>query len=255
LQGIDLACRGGIFGRAGGRFGAVELIVKKQILIAALLAVFGGAAGAGTALADETGALAGSPAARLGGFYGGVALRDSSMPGTGLNLGTTASEWEKFALPGSEDSPSSSLMFGGYRFANNVSVEAAVGQSAGYALRLDGAPPVGVSFSGSPGITVVAPRSWNLDAYTSYNFGSAFALYGRMGYVQQDPLPTYFGAAGYGFPHMLDGLNYGVGVRYDVSPALGLKLEFARYGRFGADSFTGSFQESDQLRVGVQYRF
>jgi opacity protein-like surface antigen len=239
----------------GGVFGAIALTMKKQTLIAAIVAVFGWAAGVGTVFAQETGVLGGGQAAPLGGFYGGVALRDSSSPGTGLNLGTTSSEWAKFALPGSEDSPSSSLMFGGYRFSNNISVEAAVGQSTGYALRLDSSPQGGLSFAGSPGITVVAPRSWNLDAYTSYNFGGAFALYGRMGYLQQDPLPNYFGAAGYGLPHALDGLNYGVGVRYDVSPALGLKLEFARYGRFGADSFTGSFQESDQLRVGVQYRF
>lgn len=250
-----MARRRGYFGGPGGVFDAIALIMKKQTLIAAIVALLGWTAGAGTVFAQETAALAGSQAAPLGGFYGGVALRDSSQAGTGLNLGTTSSEWAKFALPGSEDSPSSSLLFGGYRFANNISVEAAVSQSAGYALRLDGLPPAGVSFSGSPGITVVAPRSWNLDAYTSYNFGNAFALYGRMGYLQQDTLPTYFGAAGYGVPHALDGLNYGVGVRYDVSPALGLKLEFARYGRFGADSFNGSFQESDQLRVGVQYRF
>ena len=226
--------------------------MKKQILIAAVLAIFGSVSCAGTAFADDSAGLDGGA---VGGFYGGVALRDSTLPGSGLNLGKTTSEWAKFALPGSEDSPSSSLMFGGYRFANNIAIEAAVSQSTGYALRLDGRSPSGVSFAGSPGITVVAPRSWNLDAYTSYNFGGAFALYGRMGYLQQDPLPTYYGTAGYGVAHTLDGLNYGVGVRYDVSPALGLKLEFARYGRFGADSFTGSFQESDQLRLGVQYRF
>jgi opacity protein-like surface antigen len=194
------------------------------------------------------------PASKAG-FYGGVALHDEDKPGTGIDLGSVASSWAKFGAPGSEDSPSSGLMFAGYRFNNAIAIEASAGQSTGYALRLDSRPPVGVTFAGGPGINVTAPRSWNLDVYTSYNFAGAFSLYGRVGYLQSDPVPGYLSAAGNSTSRALDGVNYGVGMRYDVSPALGLKLEYARFGRYGFDTFSGPFPESDQVRLGVQYRF
>lgn len=190
----------------------------------------------------------------LPGFYGGVSLREQGRAGTGLDFGGTSSPWAKFALPGSDDATGGALMYGGYRFGTDIAVEAALGQSAAYALGLGGGNANGLSFGSAPGISVTAPRSWNLDVYTSYNFGNAFALYGRMGYLQQDVLPVYLGAAGSGVRGP-DGFNYGVGVRYDMSPALGLKLEYARFGRPGFDSFSGPAPDSDQVRLGVQYRF
>jgi hypothetical protein len=52
-----------------------------------------------------------------------------------------------------------------------------------------------------------------------------------------------------------NGVNYGVGVRYDVSPALGLRLEYARFPRFAGESITGPLPESDQVQLGMQLRF
>ena len=40
-----------------------------------------------------------------------------------------------------------------------------------------------------------------------------------------------------------------------MSPSLGLKLEYARFGRLGLDTFSGAFPESDQVQIGVQFRF
>ena len=54
---------------------------------------------------------------------------------------------------------------------------------------------------------------------------------------------------------MRDGVNYGVGLRYDVTPALGLRLEYARFGRFAGESLSGFFPESDQVQFGMQFRF
>ena len=81
-------------------------------------------------------------------------------------------------------------------------------------------------------------------------------MYGRLGYIQSD--------TGAGFAPTLssidsrrlrDGVNYGVGLRYDVTPALGLRLEYARFGRFAGESLSGFLPESDQVQFGMQFRF
>jgi long-subunit fatty acid transport protein len=52
-----------------------------------------------------------------------------------------------------------------------------------------------------------------------------------------------------------DGVNYGVGVRYDLTPALGLRLEYARFPRFAGESAAGALPDSDQVQFGMQFRF
>jgi opacity protein-like surface antigen len=230
-----------------GRIEFWYFFVKKQLLAAIISTGF-----------SVTGFLvpAAGQAQALPGFYGGVVLRDAAAAatGTGLNLGPVASAWVKYALPGEVADASQSLLFSGYRFANDMAVELAVGQTTSYALRVDmGA--VSAFAARTPGLTFSAPRSWNLDFYTSYNLPHSFALYGRVGYLQQDSLPALAGVAGAGEARLADGVNYGVGVRYDVSSALGLKLEYARFARYGADASAGWLPNSDQVRLGVQYRF
>jgi len=44
-------------------------------------------------------------------------------------------------------------------------------------------------------------------------------------------------------------------MRYDVSPALGLRLEYARFSRFAGESISGPIPESDQVQLGMQFRF
>ena len=52
-----------------------------------------------------------------------------------------------------------------------------------------------------------------------------------------------------------DGVNYGVGLRYDVNTVLGLRLEYARYGRLAGETMTGVLPDSDQVQFGLQFRF
>ena len=53
-----------------------------------------------------------------------------------------------------------------------------------------------------------------------------------------------------------DGMNYGVGLRYDVNPALGLRVEYARFARFAGETLQGGvLPETDQLQLGLQLRF
>ena len=53
---------------------------------------------------------------------------------------------------------------------------------------------------------------------------------------------------------MRDGVNYGLGLRYDMNASLGLRLEYGRYGRYPATSRAACL-ESDQVSVGLQFRF
>ena len=51
-----------------------------------------------------------------------------------------------------------------------------------------------------------------------------------------------------------DGVNVGVGLRYDMNPSLGLRVEYARFGRF-AGEVGATLPDTDQVSVGLQMRF
>jgi opacity protein-like surface antigen len=226
-------------------------MIRKPVLAAAALAAF---VVASLAAAQERQA---PPGVATGGFYGGVALRTAGMEAAGINLGHLASTWGRFSSPVSDDAASRALVFGGYRWSNDIALEGSFSTSDRYALRpLGAATPrgVGLSLSATPGLS---SRAWNADVYTSWSFRPSLALYGRLGYAQGEGVPGYALAA---LPPsdargLRDGVNYGLGVRYDVSPALGLRLEYARFGRFAGESITGPLPESDQVQLGMQFRF
>jgi opacity protein-like surface antigen len=226
-------------------------MLSKQLLAAVALATL---ACAPVVWADVTPA----PVAGSEGFYGGVSLRDARAETRGIDLGHVASTWGRFASPVTDDSARRALVFGGYRFANDVAVEGSFSAAESYALRpFDASSPrgVGLSLTGSPGLST---HSWNADVYTTWSpFRKSVSLYGRLGYAQSDSLPSYaLAALPAGDPRRLrDGVNYGVGVRYDISSALGLRLEYARFPRFAGESVPGPLPDSDQVQFGMQLRF
>jgi hypothetical protein len=79
-------------------------------------------------------------------------------------------------------------------------------------------------------------------------------VYGRLGYAQSEATPVYSTAIG-ADRRGRDGLNYGVGLRYDLSRSLGLKLEYARVGTHPAEASAWSMPEGDQVQFGLQFRF
>jgi len=221
--------------------------MKKQILAAFAL---GGLFAAPLVFADE-------PPAKAG-FYGGVALRDAGAEAAGVNFGQLASTWGRYASPVTDDANSQrSLVFGGYRWANDLAVEGSLSSAASYALRPFDASTrrgVGLSLTGSPD---VATHTWNANVFTSWSFRNRVSLYGRLGYAQSESVPAYALAS---LPpsdprRLRDGVNYGVGVRYDITPALGLRLEYARFPRFAGESVAGPLPDSDQVQFGMQFRF
>jgi opacity protein-like surface antigen len=194
------------------------------------------------------------PAYAQGGFYGGVSLRQGAADATGLNLGGPALVWNRFAAPTGEDAAQQRLFFGGYRWKSDISVEAAFNSRDQYALKAGSDRPAGVRL----GLVDTSARTWNADVYTSWEFLHSFSLYGRLGYAQNDSRPLFSGASLVpGDPRRIrDGVNYGVGLRYVLSQSLGLRVEYSRFGRFaGESSSVGVLPDSDQVTIGVQYRF
>jgi opacity protein-like surface antigen len=202
-----------------------------------LLALAVAAGTAGFAQAAEV------PAA---GFYGGISVKDNGAEqgvavGSAGNVGRFGSLLEAPATP-------QALVFGGYRWRNDLAVEAALGSVGGYRL------------PGGGGVGLVAPqvqddsRAWNLDVYGSWAFARRFSLYGRLGYTQTDSTPSYVSSPGAIDRRAREGLSYGVGLRYDINRTLGLKLEYAR---IGAHAEASSFAppEGDQVQFGLQFRF
>ena len=102
----------------------------------------------------------------------------------GVSLGRLTSAWGKFVAPVADESGSRALMFGGYRWRNDLALEAAFGSSENYSLMPYGHRGIGLSLAGPADTT--AQRSWNADIYTSWTFKPSFALYGRLGYIQSE---------------------------------------------------------------------
>ena len=136
-------------------------------------------------------------AASSSGFYGGITYREPGSEAHSMSIGIPTTALSRFTAPAAtlEESNSRALVFGGYRWNNDVTVEAAVHSSDPYTLR----PPrtqvarggMGVMPApGSLGLADVQARSLNVDLYTSWNFYRSFALYGRLGYAQSDVTPA-----------------------------------------------------------------
>ena len=199
------------------------------------------------------GAVAPAGAQGLAGFYGGIALRDR-----GADTATVTPTAPPVGLQGpvAEDSASRQRVFGGYRWRNELALEAGFERSESYALR-----PFGAGIPGGVGLTFASPdatprAAWNVDVVGRYTFLRSFALYGRVGYAQTDVAPASLANLIAGdVRRPRDGMNYGLGMRYDVTRVLGVNLEYTRFGRFAFETFGGNLPENDQVRLGVHFRF
>jgi len=60
-----------------------------------------------------------NPAAARG-FYGGVSLRDAGSEGVGVSFGSATSVWNRYTAPTIDDTATRSLLFGGFRWSNDV---------------------------------------------------------------------------------------------------------------------------------------
>ena len=223
-------------------------MLKKHILA---YAAYAGLATASGAFAPDVTA---APADAAG-FYGGISLHTSDRHGDGVTFGHLTSVWSRFALPVAEDIGSRSLAYGGYRWSNDLAVEAAVATADRYSLQ-----PLSLGNRRGVGLALasdgeVVGKTWNVDVYGTWEFRKSLSLYGRLGYAQSDAQPSYASSLVGETRTKRDGVNYGLGLRYDMSSALGLRLEYARFGRVPGELVNGLMPENDQVQFGVQFRF
>jgi opacity protein-like surface antigen len=204
---------------------------------------------AATAVALSCAAAGASEGALRDGFYGGIAVRDGTGE-QGVAIRDAASPWGRLTPAVGEPQGAQALVYGGYRWRGDVALEAALG-SENY--RLPGRGGVGLVL---PVDDDVASRRWNVDLQGSWAFWRSLSLYGRMGYSQSEIAPFYRTsvASAPGEWRTRDGLNYGVGLRYDVTRSLGVRLEYARAGLLGSEA-TSATPYDDQVQFGVQFRF
>jgi hypothetical protein len=201
---------------------------------------------AALAITPAAGAAETAPATT--GFYGGVAVRDLGAE-QGMTFGNAWTAVGRFE-PMESTPASRATAFGGYRFRDDLALEASVASTSGY--RLPGRGGVGLML---PGATDAGARQWNVDVVGAWSFWRSLSLYGRLGYAQSELAPAYRTTLATPEPRAGEGLQYGVGLRYDFSRALGLQLEYARVGNAASDLERGVLPDVDQLQFGVRYRF
>jgi predicted porin len=188
-----------------------------------------------------------APAAATG-FYGGVAVRDLGAE-QGMTFGTATTAFGRFEPL--EASPTNrATAFGGYRFRDDLALEASVASTSGY--RLHGRGGVGLML---PSAVDAGSRQWNVDVVGAWSFWRSLSLYGRLGYAQSELAPAYRTSIASPEHRPGEGLQVGVGLRYDFSRAFGLQLEYARVGNPVGELERGPLPDVDQLQFGVRYRF
>ena len=194
-------------------------------------------------------------AAAAQGFYGGFSVRPKNLDPGMAQIESNALSWTK---PTGDEPSQQARIYGGYRLHSDVGVEAALTHSQRLGLRFDPR-----SFGLTTGETT--SRAWNLDLYTSWALQPKFSVYGRLGIEQPNGSPQLApGATADVARRQVLGLNYGIGLRYDLNQAMGVRFEWARPYRSANANATASASglndsnrndAADQVSVGLQFRF
>ena len=192
----------------------------------------------------------GAVQAQDGGYFSGVRFGASekawSFTAPGLKLGQ--------ALEYARARETSNTAFAGYQFTSGLALGAAVNTER--TSTLVGASGIGLKFDGAgwaetrPGSTTAV----NVDVVSAFNWRSSLSVFGKLGVGRGDNrLTPEWASAG---QSALDrtAISYGVGVRYDFTPSLGLKLELTRGTRFGWDRLRTDV-DPDALNIGIRWTF
>jgi opacity protein-like surface antigen len=207
---------------------------------------------AGASLAQET-----------GGFFSGLRFAPTQTtlaPGAwsfappGLKLGQAL----EFSRPSDSANPLPTVAtaFGGYQFGSGVLFGAALNSSnSGSPFSLsnnandrDG---VGLRFDAARWTVPASTSNVNVDVVSAFNYRNFLSVYGKVGVGRTDAKPGEVSFVP-GLPERTS-VTYGVGVRYDFTPNVGLKFELSRGTRFGLGLKT--YDEPDSLNLGVRWSF
>jgi len=183
-----------------------------------------------------------------GGRFGGVRLdggaRAWSFTAPGLKLGQ--------AIEYTRGRELANTAFSGYQFENGVAVGAALNAAPGGALRGDA---LGLRFDGLRWNGDTRPNL-NVDVISAFNWRNALSVFGKFGVGRSDAraVPDWAPASCSASALDRPSLSYGLGVRYDISSSLGLKLELTRGTRFGLDRLRTDV-DPDAVNFGIRWSF
>lgn len=183
--------------------------------------------------------------AQEGGYFSGVRFGASEKAWTftapGLKLGQ-ALEFSRAADVGN-------TAFSGYQFTNGFSLGAAVNtERSDHVL----GSSVGLKFDG---MRWAEQRvNVNVDVVSAFNWRNAFSVFGKVGVGRADNRVTPDWASATLAAQDRTALSYGVGMRYDFTQSLGLKLELTRGTRFGVDRLRTDI-DPDAVNLGIRWSF
>lgn len=209
------------------------------------------------------------PIARLAAFAASVVLcaanpamaQDDAgyFSGVRLNAATRgeATAWS-FAPPGlklgqaleyTRAGERTSTAFSGYQFPGGFAVGAAVNAERAATAQGSG---VGLKFDGlrwgetRPAVVV--------DVVSAFNWRNSLSVFGKVGVGRSDgrATPEWVSPAASALDRTA--ISYGVGVRYDFTTSLGLKLELTRGTRFGVDRLRTDI-DPDAVNFGIRWSF
>ncbi len=183
--------------------------------------------------------------AQEGGYFSGVRFGASEKAWTftapGLKLGQ--------ALEFSRAGEFGNTAFSGYQFTNGFALSAAVNTERSEHLL---GSSVGLKFHGMRW-SEQRPNV-NVDVVSAFNWRNAFSVFGKVGVGRTDNRVTPEWASSALAAQDRTALSYGVGMRYDFTQSLGLKLEVTRGTRFGFDRLRTDV-DPDAVNLGIRWSF
>ncbi len=188
---------------------------------------------------------ANAASAEAGGYFSGVRLGASekawSFAAPGLKLGQ--------ALEFSRAGELSNTAFSGYQFPSGFALGAAVNTERTSSLI---SSSIGLKFDG---MRWSETRSnVNVDVVSAFNWRNAFSVFGKVGVGRSDNRVTPEWASSTLSAQERTALSYGLGMRYDFTQSLGLKLEVTRGTRFGVDRLRTDI-DPDAVNLGIRWSF
>ncbi|MBL8310755.1 MAG: porin family protein [Burkholderiales bacterium] len=184
------------------------------------------------------------------GFFSGarIGLTDKAwtFAAPGLKLGQAL----EYARPGEPGNTA----FGGYQFENGFALGAALNTEPSEALYRSGRGSGGLGLR-FDGLRWADTRpNVNVDVVSAFNWRNSLSVFGKLGVGRSDARSTPEWAAATVSAADRTAISYGLGVRYDFTPSLGLKLELTRGTRFGLDRLRTDV-DADAVNFGVRWTF
>ncbi len=230
----------------GSRILAMAMLAASQSPLAAAQVGAGAAGGSGAGAAPVE--MAGrSP------WYGGISIGQSqaNIDDARIAAGLRSEGFVTSSI--TEDSTDTGVkVFGGYQVNRNFAIEGGYFNLGKFGYAATTAAPNAGTLNGT-----IKLQGLNLDAVGILPMSGGFSVFGRVGLAYAEARDTFTGTGAVVVvnrnPRKSE-TNYkaGLGLQYDFSPVLGLRVEAERY---RINDAIGNKGDVDLLSVGLVYRF